>query len=96
MAITPAVILATGGTTVNVPWQLFAVNASTAYALGYYGQGVTLGMMDSGYRPTHEAFQTSLIESVSIGGRLRHVRLLVSNPNPGEPVYCGPAVRCGR
>src|SRR4051812_24148376 len=36
----------TGGTAVTLPWQLTAVNASTAYALGYYGQGVTLGMMD--------------------------------------------------
>ena len=58
----------TPGTTVNSPWQLFAVNASTAYALGYYGQGVTLGMMDSGYRPTHEAFQTPLIVSVRAEG----------------------------
>lgn len=55
----------TPGTAVNSPWQLTAVNASTAYALGYCGQGVTLGMMDSGYRPTHEAFQTPLIESVT-------------------------------
>jgi autotransporter-associated beta strand protein len=58
----------TGGTAVNAPWQLVAVNASTAYALGYYGQGVTLGMMDSGYRPTHEAFQTGLIASVRAQG----------------------------
>src|SRR5689334_2711486 len=29
------------GSTINAPWQLVAVNASTAYALGYYGQGVT-------------------------------------------------------
>jgi autotransporter-associated beta strand protein len=50
-----------GGTTITVPWQLVAVNASTAYALGYYGQGVILGMMDSGYRTTHQAFQTALI-----------------------------------
>lgn len=55
--INPAI----GGTTVNAPWQLVAVNASTAYALGYYGQGITLGMMDSGYRTTHEGFQTTLI-----------------------------------
>lgn len=54
-----------GGTTINAPWQLVAVNASTAYALGYYGQGVTLGMMDSGYLPTHEAFQTDRIRSVT-------------------------------
>ncbi len=58
----------TGGTAVQWPWQLFAVNASTAYALGYYGQGVTIGMMDSGYRPTHEAFQTGRIVSVRAAG----------------------------
>src|SRR5215212_2344655 len=28
----------TTGTAVNAPWQLVAINASTAYALGYYGQ----------------------------------------------------------
>lgn len=59
---------ATAGTAVNAPWQLFAVNASTAYALGYCGQGVTLGIFDSGYRATHEAFQTDLISSVSAEG----------------------------
>ena len=58
----------TGGTAVTAPWQLVAVNASTAYALGYYGQGVKLGMMDSGYRPTHEAFQTGMIISVRAAG----------------------------
>jgi subtilase-type serine protease len=58
----------TGGTTINAPWQLVAVNASTAYALGYYGQGVTLGIMDSGYRATHEAFQTDRIQSVTAEG----------------------------
>lgn len=29
-------------------WGLRAMNASKAYALGYHGQGVALGMMDSG------------------------------------------------
>jgi subtilase-type serine protease len=58
----------TPGTAVNWPWQLFAVNASTAYALGYYGQGITLGMMDSGYRPTHESFQTGRIVPVRASG----------------------------
>ncbi|HEX6022799.1 MAG TPA: S8 family serine peptidase, partial [Solirubrobacter sp.] len=52
----------TPGTAINAPWQLAAVNASTAFAMGYCGQGVTLGMMDSGYRTTHEAFQTELIK----------------------------------
>ena len=58
----------TPGTAVNAPWQHVAVNASTAYAMGYCGQGVKLGMMDSGYRTTHEAFQTDLIESVRAEG----------------------------
>lgn len=56
------------GAAVDSPWQLVAVNASTAYALGYRGQGVALGMMDSGYRPTHEAFQTGLIVPVRAEG----------------------------
>ncbi|RKR86652.1 autotransporter-associated beta strand protein [Micromonospora pisi] len=56
------------GAAVDSPWQLVAVNASTAYALGYCGRGVKLGMMDSGYRPTHEAFQTGLIVPVRAEG----------------------------
>ena len=58
----------TGSTAVNFAWQLVAVKASTAYALGYYGQGVTLGMMDSGYRATHESFLTARIAPVRAGG----------------------------
>ena len=58
----------TPGTAINSPWQLAAVNASTAFALGYCGQGVKLGMMDSGYRTTHEGFQTDLISPVRGAG----------------------------
>gem|GEM_PF-3358337 len=58
----------TPGTAINAPWQLVAVNASTAFAMGYCGQGVKLGMMDSGYRTTHEAFQTELIKPVRGSG----------------------------
>jgi len=79
----------TAGTVVNWPWQLAAVNASTAYALGYYGQGVTLGMMDSGYRPTHEAFQTSLIESVHSGGVYATSGFSYRTPIPGNPFTAG-------
>jgi subtilase-type serine protease len=57
-----------GGTAITAPWQLVAVNASTAYALGYYGQGITLGMMDSGYRTTHESFRTGRIAPVRASG----------------------------
>src|SRR4051794_23002823 len=58
----------TPGTAVNAPWQLAAVNASTAFAMGDCGQGVKLGMMDSGYRTTHEGFQTPLISPVRAAG----------------------------
>ncbi len=35
-------------------WGLKAMKASSAYALGYYGQGVKVGMMDSGFLTTHQ------------------------------------------
>ena len=38
-------------------WGLTAQKASTAYALGYYGQGVTVGIMDSGFQTAHQEFQ---------------------------------------
>src|ERR1700748_2156363 len=38
-------------------WGLTAQKASTAYALGYYGQGVTVGIMDSGFQTAHPEFQ---------------------------------------
>ena len=79
----------TGGTAVTLPWQLTSVNASTAYALGYYGQGVTLGIMDSGYRPTHEAFQTPLIESVHSGGVYATSGFSYRTPTPGNPFIAG-------
>ena len=79
----------TPGTAVNWPWQLAAVNASTAYALGYYGQGVTLGMMDSGYRPTHEAFQTGRIFPVRAAGVYGTSGFGYRNATPANPFNAG-------
>ena len=79
----------TPGTTVNWPWQLFAVNASTAYALGYYGQGVTIGMMDSGYRPTHESFQTGRIVPVRAAGVYGTSGFGYRNAVPANPFNAG-------
>ena len=79
----------TPGTAVNAPWQLVAVNASTAYALGYCGQGVTLGMMDSGYRATHEAFQTELIASVRAEGVYGTSGFGYRNATPANPFTAG-------
>jgi subtilase-type serine protease len=82
---------ATAGTAVNWPWQLEAVNASTAYALGYYGQGVKLGMMDSGYRPTHEAFQTERIVPVRAAGVYGTSGFGYRNATPANPFTAGEA-----
>jgi hypothetical protein len=79
----------TAGTGVNSPWQLVGVNASTAYALGYYGQGVTLGMMDSGYRASHEAFQTPLIASVRAQGVYGTSGFGYRNATPANPFTAG-------
>ena len=40
----------------NANWGLKAMKASTAYALGYHGQGVKVGMMDSGILQGHSEF----------------------------------------
>src|SRR5579862_2471299 len=50
-------------------WGLTAQEASTAYALGYYGQGVTVGIMDSGVQAEHEEFQ-ALSASLFPNGRV--------------------------
>ena len=76
--------------TINAPWQLSAVKASTAYALGYYGQGVTLGIMDSGYFPTHEEFQTTRIQPVTATGNYATSGFSYRyNPSPGNPFTAG-------
>ncbi|WP_203712829.1 S8 family serine peptidase [Asanoa siamensis] len=78
------------GTAIDSPWQLVAVNASTAYALGYFGQGVALGMMDSGYRTTHEAFQTGLIVPVRAEGVYGTSGFGYRNTaTPGNPFVAG-------
>ena len=40
----------------NANWGLKAMKASTAYALGFHGQGVKVGMMDSGILKGHSEF----------------------------------------
>lgn len=79
----------TPGTAINTPWQLVAVNASTAYALGYYGQGVTLGMMDSGYRTSHEAFQTARIAPVRASGVYGTSGFGYRSATPANPFTAG-------
>ena len=82
-------------------WGLTAENASTAYALGYFGQGVSVGIIDSGFWTTHIEFQGEhfvpvVIEGVygTSGFRYRHQQ--PQNPFvAGDPFYMTGAYNSG-
>lgn len=48
-------------------WGLRAMNADHAYTLGFYGQGVTLGIVDSGTLLTHSQLEGQLIDTAITG-----------------------------
>lgn len=52
----------------NGDWGLEAINASTAYALGYHGQGVKVGVVDSGIAIDHPEFQGDRWHTVTAKG----------------------------
>ena len=56
----------------NKNWGLQAMNASSAYALGYHGQGVKVGMMDSGILVTHKELSGDRWHTVSASGQYTH------------------------
>ena len=49
-------------------WGLTSMNASTAYAMGFNGRGVNIGVMDSGVLLNHPEFQDGRIHTVKTGG----------------------------
>ena len=49
-------------------WGLTSMNASTAYALGFNGSGVKIGVMDSGVLLNHPEFQDGRIHVVKTEG----------------------------
>ena len=53
-------------------WGLVAQKASSAYALGYYGQGVKVGMMDSGILKGHVELTGDRWHVVSASGEYSH------------------------
>lgn len=53
-------------------WGLTAQKASSAYALGYHGQGVKIGQMDSGIRKGHVELSGDRWHAVSASGEYTH------------------------
>lgn len=53
-------------------WGLVAQHASAAYALGYYGQGVKIGQMDSGILQGHQELTGDRWHVVSASGQYTH------------------------
>ncbi|MGO2306305.1 MAG: autotransporter Pta [Providencia sp.] len=49
-------------------WGLSAMNASSAYALGYHGQGAKIGVMDSGALLSHQELSGSRFHAVKAKG----------------------------
>ena len=49
-------------------WGLTALHASKAYALGYRGQGVTLGVMDSGALMSHPDYSSGRFSATTVTG----------------------------
>mgnify|MGYP002676079160 CR=1 FL=1 len=53
-------------------WGLVAQKASAAYALGFHGQGVKVGMMDSGFLKNHVELSGDRWHAVSAYGTYDH------------------------
>ncbi len=77
-------------------WGLTSMNASTAYALGFNGSGVKIGVMDSGVLLNHPEFQDGRIHVVKTEGTyskdgMRYPDASVGNSpiNKNEPVKNG-------
>ena len=77
-------------------WGLTSMNASTAYALGFNGSGVKIGVMDSGVLLNHPEFQDGRIHVVKTEGNyskdgMRYPDASVGNGpiNKNEPVKNG-------
>ena len=74
-------------------WGLTSMNASTAYALGFNGSGMKIGVMDSGVLLNHPEFQDGRIHVVKTEGTyskdgMRYPDASVGNGpiNKNEPV----------
>ncbi len=50
-------------------WGLAAMNASSAYALGFHGQGAKIGVMDSGALLSHPELNDARFHAVKAKGQ---------------------------
>ena len=77
-------------------WGIGAMKASSAYALGYNGSGVKVGVMDSGARATHQEFDPSRFTYVHQAGAygtsgMRYRGAGYTVANGGAPFTAGQA-----
>lgn len=70
-------------------WGLTAQEASTAYALGYYGQGITVGIMDSGVQAEHQEFQGGRFIPVIQQGVYGTSGYRYRDKRPANPFFAG-------
>lgn len=70
-------------------WGLTAQDASTAYALGYYGQGVTVGIMDSGVQAEHMEFTGGRFIPVVQQGVYGTSGYRYRDKRPANPFFAG-------
>ena len=70
-------------------WGLTAQEASTAYALGYYGQGVTVGIMDSGVQVENQEFQGGRFIPVVQEGVYGTSGYRYRDTRPANPFFAG-------
>ena len=79
----------------RMDWGLEAMNAAEAYALGYTGQNVQLGVMDSGVLSSHQEFDRNRITVTSVSGEYgsegNRYPQSVKEGNEGLPYHKGQA-----
>lgn len=65
-------------------WGLAAMNASSAYALGYHGQGAKIGVMDSGALLSHQELSGSRFLAVKAKGEYGTTGMRYPQENGGN------------
>lgn len=79
----------------RMDWGLHAMNAAQAYAMGFTGQNVQLGVMDSGVLQSHQEFDRDRISLTNVKGQYgsdgNRYPQSVTNDNQGLAYHKGQA-----